>query len=114
MPASKWFEKAPMRMMSLLLKGREKWELVLKVHMGVVALIPQLPLVAPRAKVTEPVQSKLNNRMTIMMTMRIFPWTRSQPLSFGHQDLLVQQLKWVFSRRWTTQGVSQCVQGKVH
>jgi hypothetical protein len=91
-PASKWFAKGPMRMMSLLLKGRERWELVLKVHVGVVILIHQLPLVAPRDKVTEPVQSKLTNRMTIMMTMRTFPWTRSQPLSLGHQDLLVQQL----------------------
>jgi hypothetical protein len=39
MPASKWFAKGPMRMMSLLLKGREKWELVLKVHVSVVVLI---------------------------------------------------------------------------
>jgi hypothetical protein len=91
-PARKWFKKAPMRMMSLLLKGRGRWELVLKVHVGVVALIHQLPLVAPLAKVTEPIQSKLTNQMTIMMTMRTFPWTRSQPLSLGHQDLLVRQL----------------------
>jgi hypothetical protein len=56
------------------------------------------------SKVTEPVQSKLTNRMTSMMTMRTFPWTRSQPLSLGHQDLLVQQLWWASSRWWTTQG----------
>jgi hypothetical protein len=46
-PASKWFKKALMMMMSLFLKERGRWALVLKVHMGVVALIHQQLLVAP-------------------------------------------------------------------
>jgi hypothetical protein len=90
--ASKWFKKAPMSMMSLLLKGRGRWAVVVKVHMGVVALIHQLPLVAPLAKVTVPAPSKLINRMTIMMTMKTSPWIRSPPLSLGCQGLLVRPL----------------------
>jgi hypothetical protein len=39
--ASNWFEKAPMRMMYLMLKGRGRWAQVLKVHVGVAALIHQ-------------------------------------------------------------------------
>jgi hypothetical protein len=61
-------------------------------------------LVAPFAKVTMPVPSKLINRMITMMTMKTSPWTRSRPLSLGPQDLLVRQLQWVSSRRWITQG----------
>jgi hypothetical protein len=90
--ASKWFKKDPMRMMSLLLKGRGRWVLVLKVHVGVVALIHPLPLDAPLAKVTVPAPSKLINRMTIMMTMKTSLWTRSLPLSLGCQGLLVWPL----------------------
>jgi hypothetical protein len=71
--ASKWFERAPMRMMCLLLKGRGRWGQVLKVHVGMVALIHQLLLVAPLAKVIVPVPSKPINRIIIMMTMRTFP-----------------------------------------
>jgi hypothetical protein len=73
-----------MRMMSLSLNGRERWELAIKVHVGVVVPIHLLPLVAPPDKFIEPVQSKLTNRMIIMMIMRTFPWTPSQPSSFGH------------------------------
>jgi hypothetical protein len=51
------------------------WALVLKVHVGVVALIHQLLLVAPLDKVTVPAPSKHINRMTIMMTMKTSPWT---------------------------------------
>jgi hypothetical protein len=35
-PASKWFTKAPMKMMFLSLKGKGKWELALKLLMDVV------------------------------------------------------------------------------
>jgi hypothetical protein len=34
-PASKWFVKAPMRMMFLSLNERERWELALKLLVGV-------------------------------------------------------------------------------
>jgi hypothetical protein len=61
-PASKWFEKAPMRMMYLLLKGRRRWAQVLKVHVGVAALIHQLLLVAPLAKFTVSYQASASTR----------------------------------------------------
>jgi hypothetical protein len=92
MPASKWFEKALMRMMYLLLKRRGRWAQVLKIHMGVVALIHQLLLVAPLAKVTVPAPSKHINRMTTMMAMKTSLWTRSLPLSLGPHGLLIRQL----------------------
>jgi hypothetical protein len=82
-PASKCFEKALMRMMYLLLKGRGRWAQVLKVHMGVATLIHQLLLVAPLAKVTVPAPSKHINQMTTMMTMKTSLWTRFLPLSLG-------------------------------
>jgi hypothetical protein len=91
-PASKWFEKALMRMMYLLLKGRGKWAQVLKVHVDVAALIHQLLLVAPLAKVTVPAPSKHIKQMTAMMTMKTSLWTRSLPLSLGPHGLLVRQL----------------------
>jgi hypothetical protein len=75
-------------MMSLLLKGRGRWAQVLKVHMGEAVSTLQLLLVAPLAKVTVPAPSKHINRMITMMTMKTFPWTRSQPLSLGPHDLL--------------------------
>jgi hypothetical protein len=62
-----------------LAQRKRKVVLVLKVHVGVVALIHQLLLVAPLAKVTVPAPSKHINRMTIMMTMKTSPWTRSLP-----------------------------------
>jgi hypothetical protein len=41
--------------------------------------------------------------------MKTFPWTHSQPLSLGPHDLLVRQLKWASSRRWTTrEGLTTC------
>jgi hypothetical protein len=83
-----------MRMMYLLLKGRRRWAQVLKVHVGVAALIHQLLLVAPLAKVTVPVPSKRINQMIIMMIMKISPWTRSRPLSLGPHNPLVRQLQW--------------------
>jgi hypothetical protein len=103
-PASKWFKKVPMRMMSLLLRGRGRWALVLKVPVGVAALIHQLRLVAPLAKVIVLAPTKRTNRMIIMMTKKTSPWTRSRHLSLGPQNLLVWQLQGVSSRRCTTQG----------
>jgi hypothetical protein len=93
-PASKWFAKGPMKMMFLSLKGRGMGELALKLLVDVVVPIHQLLLVAPRNKVIEPVQSKLINRMTTMMTMKISLWKPSHPSSFDHLCLLIQQLKW--------------------
>jgi hypothetical protein len=93
-PARKWFAKDPMKMMFLSLKGRGKGELALKLLVVVAIPIHQLLLVAPRNKVIEPVQSKLINRMTTMMTMNISFWKPSHPSSFDHLCLLVQQLKW--------------------
>jgi hypothetical protein len=106
MPASKWFAKAPMRMMSLLLNERERWELALKVHVDVDVdvQIHLLHLVSPRDKVIAPVRSKLTNPMIIMMIMRTSLWTPSHPSSFGHIYLLFRLLKWALSRWWTTQG----------
>jgi hypothetical protein len=56
-PASKWFVKAPMKMMFLSLKVRGKWELALNLLVDVVVPIHQLLLVAPRDKVIVLVQS---------------------------------------------------------
>jgi hypothetical protein len=95
--ASKWFAKALMKMMFLSLKGRGKGELALKLLVDMVVPIHQLLLVAPQNKVIEPVQSKLINRMTIMMTMKTSLWKPSRPLSFDHPSPLVQQLKWELS-----------------
>jgi hypothetical protein len=50
-----------MRMTSLLLKGRGRWEQVLNPHMVEAVLTHQL-LVSPLAKVTVPVPSKHINR----------------------------------------------------
>jgi hypothetical protein len=93
-----------MRMMFLLLNGRERWELALKLLVGVVVPIHLLHLVNPKDKVTVPVQSKLTNPMITTMIMRTYPWTPSHPSSFGHLYLLVRLLKWELSRWWTTQG----------
>jgi hypothetical protein len=93
-PASKWFVKAPMKMMFVSLKGRGKGELALKLLVDVVVPIYQLLLVAPQNKVIKPVQSKLINRMTTRMTMKISLWKPSHPSSFDHLCLPVQQLKW--------------------
>jgi hypothetical protein len=93
-PASKWFAKAPVRMMSLSLNGRERWELALKLLVGVVVPIHLLHLVNPRDKVIASVQSKLTNPMITMMIMRTSLWTHSHPSSFGHLYLLVRLLKW--------------------
>jgi hypothetical protein len=83
-----------MRMMSLLLNGRERWELALKVHVDVDVPIHLLHLFSPRAKVIAPVRSKLTNPMIIMMIMRTSLWTPSHLSSFGHLYLLVRLLKW--------------------
>jgi hypothetical protein len=53
-----------------LAQRKRKGELALKLLVDVVVPIHQLLLIAPRNKVIEPVQSKLINRMTIMMTMK--------------------------------------------
>jgi hypothetical protein len=97
-----------MKMKFLSLKGRGKWEVALKLLVDVVVPIHLLLLVAPRDKVIEPVQSKLINRMSIMMTMRISLWKPSHPSSFDHQCPLVQQLKWELSGWWTIQGDLTC------
>jgi hypothetical protein len=73
-----------MRMMSLLLNERERWELALKVYVDVDVQIHLLHLVSPRDKVIVPVRSKLTNPMIIMMIMRTSLWTPSHPSSFGH------------------------------
>jgi hypothetical protein len=83
-----------MKTMFLSLKGRGKGELALMLLVVVVILILLLLLASPRDKVIMPVPSKHTNPMTIMMTMRTSPWTPSPRSSFGHQDLLVQPLKW--------------------
>jgi hypothetical protein len=103
-----------MKMRFLSLKGRGKGELDLKLLVDVAVPIHQLLLVAPRNKVIEPVQSKLINRMTTMMTMKIYLWKPSHPSSLDLPSLLFQQLKWELSGWWTIQGVSQRVQGEVH
>jgi hypothetical protein len=111
MPASKWFAKDPMKMMFLSLKGRGKWELALKVLVDVDVAVPihRLLLVAPRDKVIEPVQSKLINWMTIMMTMKTSLWKPSHPSSFDHLCPLVQQVKWELKGWWTIQeGLTTC------
>jgi hypothetical protein len=86
--------KAPTKTTFLSLKGRGKGELALKLL--VVVVVPTLLqlLTSPRDKVIVPVPSKHTNPMTIMMTMRTSPWKPSPHSSFGHQDLLVQPLKW--------------------
>jgi hypothetical protein len=81
-----------MKTMFLSLKGRGKGELALKLLVVVPTLL-QL-LASPRDKVIVPVPSKHTNPMTIMMTMSTSPWKPSHRSSFGHQDLLVQPLKW--------------------
>jgi hypothetical protein len=91
-PASKWFKKAPMRMMSLLLKGRGMWALVLKVHVGVVALIHQLLLVAPLDKVTVPAPSKHIKPDDHYDDYEDISLDTSLPLSLGRQSLLVRPL----------------------
>jgi hypothetical protein len=78
----------------LSLKGRGKGELALKLLVVVVVPTLLLLLASPRDKVIVPVPRKHTNPMTIMMTMRTSPWKRSHCSSFGHQDLLVQPLKW--------------------
>jgi hypothetical protein len=92
------------RMMSLSLSGRGRWDLALKLLVGVVVPTHLQHLVNPRDKVIAPVQSKLTNPMITMMTMRTPLWTPSHPSSFGHPFLLVRLLKWALSRWWTTQG----------
>jgi hypothetical protein len=82
-----------MRMMSLSLNGRERWELAIKLLVGVVIPTHLLHLVNPRDKVIAPVQSKLTNPMITMMIMRTSLWTPSHPSSFGHLFLLVRLLK---------------------
>jgi hypothetical protein len=83
-----------MKMKFLSLKGRGKEEVALKLL--VVVDVPTLlqPLASPRVKVIVPVPSKHTNPMTTMMTMRTSPWKPFPRSSFGHQDLLVQPLKW--------------------
>jgi hypothetical protein len=83
-----------MKTTSLSLKGRGKGELALKLLVVVVVPTLLLLLANPRDKVIVPVPSKHTNPMTIMMTMRTSPWKLSPRSSFGHQDLLVQPLKW--------------------
>jgi hypothetical protein len=78
-----------MKMRFLSLKERGKGELALKLLEDVVVPIHQLLLIAPRNKVIEPEQSKLINRMTIMMTMKISLWKPSHPSSLDHLRPLV-------------------------
>jgi hypothetical protein len=78
-----------MKMRFLSLKGRGKEELALKLLVDVAVPILQLLLVVPWNKVIEPEQSKLINRMTIMMTMKISLWKLSHPSSLDHLCLLV-------------------------
>jgi hypothetical protein len=101
MPASKLFNRAPMRMMSLLLKGRGRWARVLNAHVVEAVLTHQLLLITLLAKVTMPGLSKHINRMTTTMIMKTYPWTLLRALSLGPPYLLVWQLKWSSSRWWT-------------
>jgi hypothetical protein len=67
-----------MRMMSLSLSGRERWELALKLLVGVVVPTHLQHLVNPRDKVIAPVQSKLTNPMITMMITSIPPRPTTQ------------------------------------
>jgi hypothetical protein len=78
----------------LSLKGRGKGELALKLLVVVVVPTLLLLLASPRDMVIVHVPSKLTNPMITMTTMRTSPWKHSHRSSFGHQDLLVQPLKW--------------------
>jgi hypothetical protein len=83
-----------MKTKSLSPKGRGKGELALKPLVVVVVPILLLLLVSPQDKVIVPAPSKHTNLMIIMTTMRTSPWKLFPRSSFGHQDPLVQPLKW--------------------